>query len=300
MYKHLLIPLDGSSLAETVFPAADYFARMLDAVITLLHVVEQNAPGEIHGDRHLTEADEASTYLDEAARRGFPPEARVDCHVIPSGAGGVAKSIVQFAEESAVDLITMCTHGRSGVRHLLSGSNAQQVVGSGRIPVLQIRPQEGSAVSSSFNCSDLLVPLDGSPEHEAALVLAARLSAALHAGLHLLLVVPTRDTLSPERAASARLMPGAVTALLDLKTLEAREYLRGKTKNLENEGLPVSSKIGRGDPAEVIVQMAEQGGMSLIVFGTHRKAGTNAFWSGSIAPKVSNRSRVPVLLIPLP
>ena len=73
MFKHLLVPLDGSQLAEAALPAAAYLAQKLDATVTLVHIIEHDAPAEVHGERHLTNADEANAYLTEVARRAFPP-----------------------------------------------------------------------------------------------------------------------------------------------------------------------------------------------------------------------------------
>ena len=298
MYKNLLVPLDGSNLAETVFPAVAYLAGKLAARVTLLHVVERDAPEKIHGQRHLTEANEARAYLDEASRVALPPTILVETHVAAAGEGGVAQSIVQYAAESAADLIVMCSHGRGGLRHLLSGSNAQQLVGCGRISVLQIRPPE-EGTNQAFGCHKILVPLDGRPEHEEGLDAAAHLSRACQAELLLFTTVPTLKTLPPERAAAANLMPGAAAAILDVNTVAAEAYLRGKLRSLQSRGIASGSEIGRGDPAEVILQVAERSATDLIVLGTHRRTGTEAFWSGSIAPRVANRSRVPVLLVPL-
>jgi len=298
MYKHLLVPLDGSRLAETVFPAVAYLAEKLGARVTLLHVVERDAPVKIHGQRHLKEADEARTYLDGAARLALPAMIPVEVHVAAAGEGGVAQSIVQYAAGSAADLIVMCSHGHGGLRRLISGSNAQQLIGCGKISVLQIRPpEEGTA--PAFSCRKILVPLDGRPEHEEGLAVAARLSKACQAELLLLTAVPTLKTLPPERAAAASLMPGAAAAILDVNTVGAEAYLSGKLRSLQSRGIVAGSETGRGDPAEIILQVAESSGAGLIVLGTHRKAGTEAFWSGSVAPRVTNRSKVPVLLVPL-
>lgn len=299
MYKHLLVPLDGSRLAETVFPAVAYLSGKLAARVTLLHVVERDAPEKIHGQRHLTEADEAKAYLDEAARLALPSTILAERHVVGAGEGGVAQSIVQYAAESCADLIVMCSHGHSDLRRLLSGSNAQQLVGCGTISVLQIRPpEEGTA--ASFSCGKILVPLDGRPEHEEGLEVAAGLSKACQAKLHLLTTVPTLKTLPPERAAAASLMPGAAAAILDVNTVGAEAYLGDKLRSLRNRGIAAESETGRGDPAEVILQMAERSAADLIILGTHRRTGTEAFWSGSVAPRVASRSRIPVLLVPLP
>jgi nucleotide-binding universal stress UspA family protein len=297
MYKHLLVPLDGSSLAETVFPAVAYLAEKLAARVTLLHVVERDAPVTIHGQRHLKEANEARAYLGEAARLALQPSIPVERHVATAGESGVAQSIVLYAVECGADLIVMCSHGHGGLRHLLSGSNAQQLVGCGKISVLQVRPPEGG--SATFSCGKILVPLDGRPDHEEGLDIAARLAKACQAELLLLTTVPTLKTLPPERAAAASLMPGAAAAILDVNTIGAESYLRDKLRSLQSKGIAAASEIGRGDPAEVIVQVADRSVSDLIVLGTHRRTGTDAFWSGSVAPRVANRSRVPVLLVPL-
>ncbi len=71
MFKHLLVPLDGSTLAELALPAAAYLAHLLPARVTLLHLVERHPPSEVHHDRHLTNATEASEYLAEIRQRVF-------------------------------------------------------------------------------------------------------------------------------------------------------------------------------------------------------------------------------------
>ncbi len=297
MYKHLLVPLDGSRLAETALPAAFFLAWKLGARVTLLHVVERSAPDEIHGERHLTDPEEARGYLREAAAGGVPEGLRVEVQIKAEESSGVARSIVDFAAAAGSDLIVMCTHGRSGLRHLLMGSNAQQVIAFGRIPVLQVRPAQRSG--SVFSCRRLLVPLDSQTEHEAGLTAAEEVARACQSALHLLIVVPTVGTLQGERAAAALLSPVATAAVLDMSLGNAEEYLARLLATLQASGYSASGEIQRGDPAHSIERVAKRLAADLIVVSTHRKAGTDAFWSGSVAPKVSNRSRVPVLLIPL-
>ena len=297
MYRHLLVPLDGSRLAETALPAAFFLARRLGARLTLLHIVERRAPEEIHGERHLTAPEEARGYLKEAAFGAAPDELHVEMHVAEESPSGVARSIVDFAEQAGSDLIVMCTHGRSGLRHLLLGSNAQQVIASGRIPVLQVRPT--GAADTAFSCRRMLVPLDSRVEHEGGLETAKELANACGSAIHLLVVVPTLLTLRGERAAAARLSPGATTAVLDMSLRLAEEYLERHLGDLQRAGFAVSGEIQRGDPARAIERVAKRLGINLIIVSTHRKTGTDAFWSGSVAPQVSNRSHVPVLLIPL-
>ena len=299
MFKHLLVPLDGSPLAEAALPAAAFLARKLDASVTLVHIIERGASPEIHGERHLTDAAEATAYLDEVARGAFPADLRVARHVHTSEVEDITRGIVDHVAELNPDLIVMCTHGSGGLRSFLFGSIAQQVVARGTTPVLLIRPAE-SGHDQPFVCRRLLVPLDGTPDHEQGLPVAAELGRACEAGLLLVYVVPTLGTLSGDQAAAGRLLPGATQAMLQMACQDAATYLRDHIGRLQDQGLSVEAEIHRGEPTAVIVDTAQASGTDMIVLGTHGKAGMEAFWSGSTAPKISNRSRLPLLLVPIP
>jgi nucleotide-binding universal stress UspA family protein len=298
MFKHLLVPLDGSRLAEAALPTAAYLAQRLEAPVTLLHIIERDAPQAVHGERHLTDPEEAYAYLDEVAQRRFPPGLRVERHVHTSQMTDVARGIVDHGEELAPDLIVMCTHGRGGLRGLLFGSIAQQVVAQGIIPVLIIRPS-GADEEPPFVCRRLLVPLDGMPDHEQGLLAAVELARVCGAELHLILVVPTLGTLSGTHAAAGRLLPGATTELLELSQQEAEAHLFRHLTQLQAQGLSVKAEVGRGEPATTIIDTARKTSADLIVLGTHGRTGIDAFWAGSIAPKVSSRSHLPLLLVPV-
>ncbi|MBI3362628.1 MAG: universal stress protein [Chloroflexi bacterium] len=298
MFKHLLIPLDGSRLAETALPSAAHLAETLQASVTLLHVIEQNAPREVHSEPHLTNPPEAQAYLDRMASRAFPAHLHVERHVHTTEVSDVARSITAHASEMRPDLIVMCTHGRGGLRQLLFGSIAQQVIALGTTPILLIRPTEAGA-PPAFACRLILVPLDGDPAHEQGLPVAVGLAQACAAALHLVMVVPTLTTLFAEQAAAAKLLPQAMTALLDIDQQNAEEYLGNHLPPLREAGLTATAEVARGEPAPIITGTARHAGADLIVLGTHGKAGMGAFWSGSVAPKVTMRSPVPVLLVPL-
>ncbi len=299
MFRHLLLPLDGSRLAEAAIPAAVYLAQKLGASVTLIHIIEREAKGEIHGERHLTTADEACAYLGEVAGRAFPPGIQVDRHVHTVGTDDLPQSILDHVEELAPDLIVMCTHGSGGLRDFIFGSMAQRVIGRGKTPVLLIRPQDGGQ-EAPFACRRLLAPLDGDPGHEQGLPVAAELARACGAELRLVFVVHTPETLSGQGAATRRLLPGAMRAVLDLAQENAEQYLRRRVAALEAAGLTVQAETRRGDPTAVIVETAASHGSDLIVLGTHGKTGIDAFWAGSTGPKISVRSRLPLLLVPVP
>jgi nucleotide-binding universal stress UspA family protein len=298
MFKHLLIPLDGSWLAEAALPAAAYLAQTLGAWVTLVHVVEQDAPQEIHGERHLSTPDEASTYLCEVASRAFPPGLRVEQHVHTAQVSDVARGIVEHGDELGPDLIVMCTHGQGGLRTWLFGSIAQQIIGLGMTPVLLVQPSRAE-VASEFTCQRLLVPLDGNPDHEQGLSVAAGLAQVCKADLHLVMVVHTLRTLPGQRAAIGRLLPGVTSMLLDLTQEDAEESLSRQVAQLQAKGLSVTAEVQRGDPARAIVRAARRVQADVVVLGTHGRSGMDAFWSGSVAPRVSNRSHAPLLLVPV-
>lgn len=296
MFKQILVPLDGSQLAEAALAPAALMARALGAPVTLLHIVEQDARREVHHDRHLTEAGEAAAYLHEVAGRAFPPGARVETHVHSAAVADVARSIVQHAqEEFEPDLIVMCAHGNGGMRDLLFGSIAQQVVAQGTTPLLLVRPRQ----AGTFQLKRIFVPLDSESIHDDSLPLSEGLARAFDAELYLFSVIPTFGALAGQEAAAGSMLPATATVLLDIKEENAREHLQEHIDELRAAGLVANAEVARGDPATEIVKSAERVGADLIVLSTHRRAGMGAFWARSVAPKVANRSSLPLLLIPL-
>lgn len=298
MFNHLLIPLDGSPLAETALPAAWYLAKTLNANVTLLHLIERNAPPEVHHVRHLRTADEATAYLDEVRRRAFPKVLPVTTHVHTTEISDVARSIADHAAEFTNDLIVMCTHGHGGPRRWLFGSNAQKVIALSKTAVLLIPPAPDKTVIA-FHCERIIVPLDGNADHEQGLQVATDLAQACRAALHIVLVIPTLDKLKGEKAAAGKLLPRTMTALLDMSQASAEEYLRDHLVRLQVAGLSATAEIARGDAVAAIVDAIKRAGADLLALGTHGKTGMDAFWSGSLTPTIAERSPVPLLLVPI-
>jgi nucleotide-binding universal stress UspA family protein len=297
MFKHILVPLDGSKLAEAALPPACLLAEKLGTAVTLFHVIESKSPGGIHGEHHLTRSDEAQRYLETTARQAFPAGVKVECHVHTSEARNVALSIVEHTSELAPDLIVMCAHGEGGLRDLMVGSIAQQVVSQCRIPVLLIQPKAGMDTTAA-GFEKLAVALDGNPQHETCLEVGGELALNLGAGLHLVMVVHTPGTLKGKRAATGKLLPAATSAMLEIHEEAAVEYLTAKAVTWQKKGLAVTAEVRRGDPATRIVEACERVNASLLVLGTHGKAGMGAFWAGSVAPRVTALTHLPLLFVP--
>ena len=295
MLRHLLVPLDGSGLAEVVLPATASLAERLGADVTLLHVMERDAPATIHGERHLTEVGDAERYLEEVERRLALRDHAVARHVHQAKEGDVARAIVQHAAELRVDLIVLSTHGRGGLRELMVGSIAQRVLQRGPAPIFLIHPAGGAP--PPFACRAILVPLDGTAAHEPALDAAVELAGHYGARLHLVIVVPTPATLSGDAVAAGVMMPLATSALLELATEGAAEYIRRQVEGLRAGGLEASAEVRRGEPATNLVEAAERAGADLITMASHGRAGLQAFWEGSVSAKVLARFGCPVLLV---
>jgi nucleotide-binding universal stress UspA family protein len=297
MFDHILVPLDGSRLAEAALPAAVYLADKLGSSITLIHIIERNAPEEVHSERHLTEVNEAKRYLRDLAKRALPHGQQVRTHVHTAEVTDVARSLVEHTQELEPDLIVMCTHGRSGARDWLFGSIAQQVVSMGKIPVLLVRPALEQP-QPAFGLRQMLVPLDGKPVHSECIPMAADLARRCGATLRLVTVVPTLETLGGTHAAAGKFLPAATRALLDLDQTSAETYLDEVASSLQPD-IAVSREVTRGDPAPGIVAEAVRLGVDLIVLATHGTVGTEAFWARSVPPKVSGHTRIPVLFVPV-
>lgn len=297
MFKSILIPLDGSHLAEAALPVAASLTQKLNAPVTLLHVIEQNAPEAVHNERHLTKPEEAEVYLQNLVKQSFPAGTNANWHVHSSEVKDVPSSIVEHSGEFKPDLIIMSAHGRGGIRDLLFGRIALQVVGKDTTPLLLLQPM--TSEQKPFTLRRILVPLDSESIHDDSLPMAKNLAKAYGAELYLLCVIPTYSTLAGEEAAAGSLLPGTANAFLDIKENQAREHMQGHLSELIGEGFRTSAEIARGDPAQTIVNVAERSKADLIVLSTHRHTGLSAFWERSVAPNVARRTRIPMLLIPL-
>jgi nucleotide-binding universal stress UspA family protein len=145
MYKRALVPLDGSSVAETIIPFIVDIAGPLDMEVVLLRVVEPIAPMVIEGARHFEMEDvearrtDAEEYLAPVAVELRNKAVRVESRV---RRGNPAEQIVAVARETGADLIAMSTHGRGGLGRLVFGSVAQAVLRQVEIPVFLMRATE--------------------------------------------------------------------------------------------------------------------------------------------------------------
>jgi nucleotide-binding universal stress UspA family protein len=145
MYKRVVIPLDGSPLAEGILPFIMEIAGPLDLEVVLVRVVQPIPPEAVEGSRHVVIEDvvgrhaEARAYLVSIAADLADHGVRVQVMV---RRGDPVTEIVHGAKEADADLIAMTTHGRSGLGRLLFGSVAEAVLRRAEIPVFLMRLTE--------------------------------------------------------------------------------------------------------------------------------------------------------------
>ena len=293
MYEHLLIGVDGSGRAEAASLVARDLAERLGSRITLLHVLEPHAPETVHGEPHLGTAEAAAEYLDSLRDRLGTKALRVDT-LIRRATRDVAQEICGAAKESGADLIVLCAHGTRGVRGLLSGRIAQQVLARGEKPVLLLPVH---ARWSGAGRLDLIVPLGRGAEDAVVMNTAEPLAQALGARILLTHAVPTAGELPADRAAVSRLLPNAAEELLQEETAEASAFLDARVSALRAAGIDASAVIVRDDPVRALGRAAGTAGPALIVLATHARTGLAAWWEGSVGDRVVEAVDRPVLLV---
>ena len=137
MYKSILVPLDGSALAEAILPEIEKVASCMKASIVLLRVSQAHVfPGKDPTEAEVEVVKQAEVYLktivDHLSAKGFVAEAHVRY-------GDVAEEILTHSKRNDLDLIAMSTHGRSGFGRWLLGSVAEKIVRHSEKPVLLLR-----------------------------------------------------------------------------------------------------------------------------------------------------------------
>jgi nucleotide-binding universal stress UspA family protein len=299
MIRRILVPLDGSALAESVLPHAVAFARLAGAGLTLAQVVEPFEGlvelagvwefGDGSAERRAAAERAAADYLTGVARRldadGVPAQLRVLV-------GPPAETIIRTAGE--FDLITLATHGRGGPGRWVYGSVTDRVLLRAPAPILLIRAGHGAPAAGWPR--RILVPLDGSAPAERALPMAAML--ARRAGGELLLLQSIGWAQAAIADAPAFFAGGlGADRLVERAEEGARAYLVEVGRRLAAEGPAVETAIRLEPAAEAILGGAAELAADLIVLSTHGRGGPGRWRYGSVADRVLRGADLPVLLV---
>jgi nucleotide-binding universal stress UspA family protein len=284
MLATLLVPLDGSHLAEQALPYAERLAEATSARLVLSCVLPLSVLQRPEAD--LASADEARAYLQAIADR-LTSKGRVVETTAPWG--NPASWILEQVSSTHADLVVMATHGRSGPGRWLYGSVADEVLRRAPVPVMLVPPGVAELWPADRPLC-ILVPLDGSPHAEAALGPAKELATRLGSEIVLLQVV----LFSPYS------FYGDGSAYLagfdpDVALGEARQYLEGLTTQLVGNRVRVVAELGQ--PSFAIAEVARREKANLIAMATHGRSGLARLVLGSIATGTLQRTSVPLMLI---
>jgi len=318
MYKRMLVPLDGSELAEVVFTYAKELAGRLDLDIILLHVTRQAAENTMpmrkaYIERAVEAIQRQSREIQKKTatkKRGKPIEVRGEVVI-----GYPADEILRFADENKVDLILMATHGRSGIKRWTMGSVADKILRATKIPVWLVRAGIPEEIVHGQWPTTILLPLDGSEQAESVLPHAETL--AKQRGIEQVDVVLLRVCEPPSRPSYYLAEPGVTYAPLSepeaieshinwqkylddemVKSKQAAEkYLEKIKKRFQDSNISVRSEILEGRAAEEIVEYANKNPFNLIVMSTHPRSGLRRLVYGSVTENVLQGVNRPVLLV---
>ncbi len=286
-YQKILVPLDGSELAEKAIPYTETIAKVKKSEVVLFAV--SITPAGYRRDRLL------KSYLDANAKDLVARGIKVSTTV---AYGEVAEEIIGYADKNNIDLIVISTHGYSGIKRWVLGSVAQKVLYGTCVPVLLIKSK--SPALSRLELKKIVIPLDGSPFSETTFAHVEDL--AKHAGTEIVLLEVSESPIVPSygsRPINQTWEKYRDNLWAELQQ-QVSEYLEKTNADLEKKGLKVKYQVARGEVggvAQSIMQIAQKEKADLIVMATHGRTGVNRWVYGSVANRIVQESTQPLLLI---
>ena len=299
MYKKVLVPLDGSELAEVALVYAKEVASKLRLSLVLLHVYS-SAEAELVPARQAyinSKVDTIRRELKAETEAGIEPVSQEVTVRGELAKGYPAEEILRYAEENSIDFILVSTHGRTGIKLWTMGSVADKILRASKVPIWLIRAGVPPEIASDkWPTQRMLVLLDGSELAEA--------------------VLPHVETLTKQRGADlvdivllqvCEPTPFAVyyysTVPIDWEDYIARckredeQHLAKIEKRLKDAGLKVRSELLMGKPADAIIDYVGKNPVNLIVMSTHGRSGLSRWVYGSVADKVLHGASTPIFLV---
>jgi len=287
--KRIVVPLDGSELAELALVAALALAVAMSAKLFFIRVaipLSLNLDPKLYQRIIELRQDEAKRYLRSIQSRFSSSQANIETQVL---VGRAARSIINFAHEKEIDLIVMSSHGRSGVNRWIYGSVADKVLHNGPCAKAIIHPQ---VKVEHYSIKRILVPLDGSSIAEQALEPALALAEAVSAE-----VVFLRARTVPQ--VFVQPLPGwpGLDAAMKATEQEAYAYLSGAQAAMGDSSVSTSLRVTTGPTAEAIIDTADSQRVDLIVMCSHGCSGIERWVFGSVAEKVLRGANCVTLVI---
>jgi len=263
MFERILVPLDGSAMAEAVLPHVERVLAKPESEIILLRVTELLFADGVPPLEPLI--DEAQQYLKGVYNRMSALEARVRARIEH---GMPVRTILRVAEEEGATLIAMASHGRSGLARVLLGSVSEGVVRSSGVPLYLVRATGRPIEPRSIR--KVLVPIGGGDLSLRILPHVSEFARAQGAEV-LMLHVAEQD-------------------------MESVAMTRGAEERIRSDGVPVGAIFDEGDPAVVILDIARQGEVDLIAMTTHARNLVSQMIFGSVTQRVFRDGNLPILV----
>ena len=301
MFDHILVPLDGSQLAECVLPHVVAIARSFDAEITLIRILEKNQTGVSSQLFDLLnwqiKKTKATVYLEETKARFKECDIQVKVITLE---GLVTEAITEYAKNEGMKLIILSSHGSHGLTQWGISSITQKIIQSAPTSVLIVRAHQQDIPAGELSAVPLyrriLVPLDGSQRAEFVLPIITQITRVHKPQIHLAHVVQT-----PEMA---RQMP-LVKEDIDLSDLvvarnleEARHYLEQVESRLESQGIIVKTHLITSDhTAAALHQIVEQEHIDLVTLSAHGYSGKHQWPYGSVVHNFIQYGKAPLLIV---
>lgn len=298
-FRNIVVPLDGSELAEEALGPAMDVARQQAAhlMLTRSPVLETMAvpiTEPLGGvglywpeDSRAATKHECQAYLDRLTSRlrgqGVPLRTKI-------GEGQPDQAILEIVDDTGADLVVMSTHGYSGVTRWVMGSVTEKVLRATQVPVFVVR--------GGTHIQKMLVPVDGSPLSEKAIEPALQIARALGATVTLLQAVPPKRV-DPRQVESLEAIEhGLGEALERSDQIEARHYLEALRDRFEDLGVEMDIAVTATPAAENILDYADRQGIQLIAMATHGRSGLRRWIYGSVTEKILRRGCCSMLIVP--
>ncbi|MFC2003771.1 universal stress protein [Chloroflexota bacterium] len=292
MFNRILVPLDGSKLAESALPYAEELAGAFNSEIALLFVCD--TPRCKYRYEHQVYVDKMAE-LTRNNLEGERPKTSVKPVVVE---GHPATEISDYADQNDISLIVMATHGRTGIMSWAMGSIANKVLDRVRIPILLIRGVSGAEEAGQMMCfGRIMLPLDGSEAGEAALPYVIEIANKLYPEIILLQVVaPGQHVHTVGGLDYVRFTEQQVASM----TADAKDCLGQVGNKLTRIKATVRPELKFGDPAEEIIKLAGEMGACMVAMSTHGHSGIDRWTFGSVTHKVLHSGNTPLLLVRAP
>ncbi len=290
MYETILVPVDGSSGGEGAIARALALARVDDATVHALSVVETDDDlGDLDDDQRAAVHRSSERRARDANAAVADLAADVGVDAVRDVREGVAhREILAYADEIDADLIAMGTRGATPSTDVRLGSTTERVITFADAPVLSVRLGTSTVQSvEAVRTERVVVPVDGSDAAERAAEHALDLAENVGATVDVVYVIDETvyDLEDAPRSIIGLLREGGENAIETVE-LEARD-----------RGLSVTADVLRGVPATEILGYADGVDADVIVMGTRGRAATSDQLLGSTTARVVRRSDHPVLTL---